>query len=602
MATYICCKKVQVAVHQNSCQIRGTFLRTNWKKTFHQNPFAFLYSLLVIFLLYVLYITNQKHDFYKHENHIYNEGNIHDSHNSKFHYAVVIDCGSSGSRVYIYYWPPHTGDKQELLNIKQMLDFDGNPVRMKIKPGISSYADNPSNASHSLKPLLLFAMDHIPHNKYLETPLYILATAGMRLLPESKREAILENLRENIPTMSHFHFVESQLEVISGKQEGIYLWIATNYILGRFDHSHDVSTTPSSTVSHLIRKQTMGTIEIGGASLQIAYEISQNASIPPELGSTINLGCDIHDTVHRYQIYVTTFLGYGTDSAWKTYVQKLFEDNVNTIRAHETVLDPCLPKELVDEQIVNNTKFKITGTGEFSRCKNLLASNIEQSSAVCKKSPCSLDGVYQTPIDYQHVEFYGFAEFWYSSNDVLNVGGKYSYDSLQNAAQRFCDTRWSLHKRHYAMGLYPKADDSRFRYQCFKSAWVLSVLHHGLKFPHDFNGLTTAQMIDGKEVQWTLGAILYRTRFMPLRDMQNMESIHSTKALHSGIWIVFYSGFYPILFICASIAIIFIIIYCRRIRKYSRLPDMYSMQHPILSNYTVLSNKEKAVYDIRVEL
>ena len=109
-------------------------------------------------------------------------------------------------------------------------------------------------------------------------------------------------------------------------------------------------------------------------------------------------------------------------------------------RAHETVLDPCLPKELVDEQIFNSTKFKITGTGEFSRCTNLLASKIEQSSNICKKSPCSLDGVYQAPIDYQRSEFYGFAEFWYSSNDVLNVGGKYSYDSLQNAAQVKHDT------------------------------------------------------------------------------------------------------------------------------------------------------------------
>lgn len=59
---------------------------------------------------------------------------------------------------------------------------------------------------------------------------------------------------------------------------GVYLWIATNYILGRFDHSHDVSTTPASTVAHIVRKQTVGTIEIGGASLQIAYEIPQNVS------------------------------------------------------------------------------------------------------------------------------------------------------------------------------------------------------------------------------------------------------------------------------------------------------------------------------------
>lgn len=60
---------------------------------------------------------------------------------------------------------------------------------------------------------------------------------------------------------------------------GIYLWIATNYILNRFDHTHDVETTPKSTVATHERKQTVGTIEIGGASLQIAYEVPENVSL-----------------------------------------------------------------------------------------------------------------------------------------------------------------------------------------------------------------------------------------------------------------------------------------------------------------------------------
>ena len=89
-------------------------------------------------------------------------------------FKVVIDAGSSGSRVYIMYWPPHTGSKTELLQIKQMIDMDGNPVRKKIKPGISSYARFPGNASESLRPLLDFAAHHVPRRKHRETPLYIL--------------------------------------------------------------------------------------------------------------------------------------------------------------------------------------------------------------------------------------------------------------------------------------------------------------------------------------------------------------------------------------------------------------------------------------------
>lgn len=57
---------------------------------------------------------------------------------SHYHYGIVIDCGSSGSRVFIYYWPPHNGNPDELLQIKQMKDSRGNAVRMKIKPGMIS--------------------------------------------------------------------------------------------------------------------------------------------------------------------------------------------------------------------------------------------------------------------------------------------------------------------------------------------------------------------------------------------------------------------------------------------------------------------------------
>ena len=59
---------------------------------------------------------------------------------------------------------------------------------------------------------------------------------------------------------------------------GIYLWIAINFILGRFDHSHDVNTTPVSTVAPVHRKQTVGCIEMGGASVQIAFEVPLSVS------------------------------------------------------------------------------------------------------------------------------------------------------------------------------------------------------------------------------------------------------------------------------------------------------------------------------------
>jgi len=594
----VCCERMATIVGNGCLAADKKNKIYKIKKNISKNLTIIIFAVLFICLLFVLYITNQKPS-YKHSETVYDQHTIHDDDNSAFHYGVVIDCGSSGSRVYIYYWPPHTGGKEELLNIKQMIDVDGNPVRLKIKPGISSYADNPMNASQSLAPLLRFATHHIPHKKHHETPLYILATAGMRLLSNEKRNAIMKNIKAEIPKMSGFYFTESQVDVISGKQEGIYLWIATNYMLGRFDHSHDVNTTPASTVAHVVRKQTVGTIEIGGASLQIAYEVAPNESVPAELRATINLGCDAHATVHEYKIYVTTFLGYGTDLARKRYIDNMVSTNKKQIKAHQSVMDACLPKDMVDEQKYNDTVFKITGSGEFRECQSLLLPLINGSHH-CLKPPCSFNGVHQSPIDYKNAEFYGFAEFWYSSNDVLRIGGKYQNDKLEPAAEHFCKTRWSLHKRHYAMGLYPKADDFRFKYQCFKSAWMTTVLHEGLKFPKTYQGLTTAQLIDGKEVQWTLGALLYRTRFMPLRDMK-MDDKNTVKVEKNRLWIIVHDGFYPILFMCGMVAIIYIIIYCRRIRRFSRTSAFYSAARSD-TQVTVLPHKSNTPYDVRVDM
>ena len=53
------------------------------------------------------------------------------------------------------------------------------------------------------------------------------------------QKAIFQNMYTEIPKMFPFVISESNLEVISGKQEGVYAWIAVNYVLHKFDHGAD---------------------------------------------------------------------------------------------------------------------------------------------------------------------------------------------------------------------------------------------------------------------------------------------------------------------------------------------------------------------------
>lgn len=93
--------------------------------------------------------------------------------------------------------------------------------------------DQLETVTEYLRPLIDLASAHIPEEQHHETVLYMLATAGMRMIPQEAQDSILSELRGSIPSMTNFVFSEKNVGVITGKEEGIYAWIAANYILGK---------------------------------------------------------------------------------------------------------------------------------------------------------------------------------------------------------------------------------------------------------------------------------------------------------------------------------------------------------------------------------
>ena len=55
----------------------------------------------------------------------------------------------------------------------------------------------------------------------------------MRMIPESDQNAILSELRANVPKVTNFIFSDNHVDIISGKEEGVYAWISANYVLNR---------------------------------------------------------------------------------------------------------------------------------------------------------------------------------------------------------------------------------------------------------------------------------------------------------------------------------------------------------------------------------
>jgi hypothetical protein len=97
-------------------------------------------------------------------------------------YSIVLDAGSTGSRIHVFKFVK-AADGQLLL-ISDTFE--------QLKPGLSSFRDEPEKAAQSLKPLLEIAMKTVPEQLRPATGISLKATAGLRLLPGTKADDILK--------------------------------------------------------------------------------------------------------------------------------------------------------------------------------------------------------------------------------------------------------------------------------------------------------------------------------------------------------------------------------------------------------------------------
>ncbi|KAI8886310.1 hypothetical protein K501DRAFT_244253 [Backusella circina FSU 941] len=431
-------------------------------------------------------------------------------------YGVFIDAGSSGSRVYIYSWKDNQHVMREWkpeelrgkLPTVERGDKDGLKWTTRQEPGISSFANRVHDISEHLEPLLSFAKEVVPEESHTSTPLFLMATAGMRLLPEEQQQDLLSAACQYIHNRTTFTSeCDSQVTVIPGSSEGVYGWIAVNYLMGGFDYGKD----------------TFGFLDMGGASAQIAFEPKQKTD---HEWANINFKT-LDGQSLSYDVFVATFLGYGSNEARRRYLEErvrlLYEENrgANLLNEHHLLPmdDPCLPLNLNLTDTTTSIGLELHGTGDFNQCLSythpLLNKNME-----CPTEPCLLDGVHTPQIDWTESTFVGISEYWYSSHDILGLGGVYDFKEYEKKASDYCEKDWSTKQQLSDNDLY------HHQMQCFKSAWMVNVLHEGIEVPRRLTYDVLEQSIESIEskhwnppfqsvdtindiqVSWTLGAML----------------------------------------------------------------------------------------------
>ena len=467
-------------------------------------------------------------------------------------YAVLIDAGSSGSRVYIYYWSAHSEHKSGVVQISQLVDIHDQPIVLKVSPGIALFKNSRLAYKNGIKPLLKFVLHHIPDERIPFTPVYVLATAGMRLIPTPLQEKILSEIEHGIRRDFEFKLSSDHLRVISGTDEGVYSWLAINYILNRLD---------ANILNNSSKVRTVGSLDMGGGSLQIAYEVPSKPSISEEdmtNAEIINFGFD-----HKYKLYVTTYLNFGANQVRKAHFIYLLEatlSSMNNLSIHNQsalhIVDPCLLRSQREFRTFNGHPVNFTGSGNYNLCRQLLTPHLKLEDP-CPHRPehCKMNGVYQAPIDFAKTAFYGFSEFWYTMEDVLNIGGTYYRDKFDLSAREYCNIDWNTVLDWQSKDLYPGADFGRLETQCFKSAWISVAIHRGFGFPEDYKYLHSIDMIEGREIQWTMGALLYKLMHKSDNELTSLSHIYSINKRLS------YDYILPIVFVLLALLLLFLVWY-----------------------------------------
>lgn len=350
-------------------------------------------------------------------------------------YIAIVDAGSSGSRMHVY------GYTQAADGIPTLNEI----YVQKIKPGISSYVNDPEDAGAALAPIIQGAADAIKAagGNVSATKIYILATAGMRELTPTQQDAIYQNIQA---TLSNYDFQVGAVRTIPGWKEGVYDWLTVNKL--------------ENTLQYDDPTKTNGVMDLGGASTQIAF----HSNIQTEDTHNFMIGA------HQYSIFSHSFLNLGQDQALARLPN--FGD-----------VSYCYP---------NGFDYG-TGIGKFDeqQCESITNREVD-SFAIPSIVPPLVDS---KQYDALSGFYYGFS-FFNAGSDV---------EALRTAINNTCNADWETLQKEYPD--VPAKYLSKYCFDGNLILSLLGP--NGGYNLDDKEKLNVTSNINGTDVDWPVGAAVY---------------------------------------------------------------------------------------------
>ncbi|XP_033281530.1 ectonucleoside triphosphate diphosphohydrolase 1 isoform X3 [Orcinus orca] len=431
-------------------------------------------------------------------------------------FGIVLDAGSSHTNLYIYKWP---AEKENDTGVVTQIE------ECKVKgPGISEFAQKLSEIDIYLTACMERARKVIPASQHTETPVYLGATAGMRLLRMENERLADKILAAVAKSISSYPFDFQGARIITGQEEGAYGWITINYLLGRFTQKLSwFNLKPSEGDT----QETYGALDLGGASTQITFV--------PRNETTESSNNTLHFRLYgkNYGVYTHSFLCYGKDQA---LLQKLSKDLQAT---NGTIRDPCFHSGYRRKMNMSDLyeapctrrfeatfpflpfpEVEIRGTGNYQQCRQSILQLFNTS--YCPYSSCSFNGIFLPPLQGN---FGAFSAFYYVM-EFLNLTSEEqsTHKKMISTLEKFCSRPWEELQMYFG-----EVKEKYLSEYCFSGTYILALLLNGYHFTSEsWKDIHFMGKVRSTSVGWTLGYMLNLTNMIPSEEPLSTPLSHST--------------------------------------------------------------------------
>jgi Golgi apyrase len=189
---------------------------------------------------------------------------------------------------------------------------------------------------------------------------------------------------------------------------------------------------------------------MGGASTQLAFSPSElelsRSGYPTDELRKVSLRLLSGEEVD-WQVFVASWLGFGTNRVRERYVETLLSSWRNSARVADLstpLPDPCLPVDLLIPSAADGTSPPLIGTGSFDTCLKDLKPLLDRAQN-CPAKHCLFAGLPTPQIDFERDDqrgFIGVSEYWYTAQQVLGLGGIWDWGEWETGMGYFCGRDW----------------------------------------------------------------------------------------------------------------------------------------------------------------